>query len=50
VILRMIEGYSTEETAEILEIPYGTVLSRLNRAHTKLKTLLTPYIQEKMKG
>ena len=46
VILRMIEGYSTEETAEILEIPYGTVLSRLSRAHTKLKTLLTPYIQE----
>ncbi len=46
VILRMIEGYSTEETAEILEIPYGTVLSRLSRAHTKLKSLLTPYIEE----
>ncbi len=48
VILRMIEGYSTEETAEILEIPYGTVLSRLSRAHTKLKELLRPYIQEKV--
>lgn len=46
VILRMIEGYSTEETAEILEVPYGTVLSRLSRAHAKLKSLLTPYIQE----
>ena len=46
VILRLIEGYSTEETAAILEIPYGTVLSRLSRAHAKLKSLLTPYIQE----
>jgi RNA polymerase sigma-70 factor (ECF subfamily) len=46
VVLRMIEGYSTDETAEILEIPYGTVLSRLSRAHDKLKTILTPYIQE----
>ena len=50
VVLRLIEGYSTEETAAILEIPYGTVLSRLSRAHAKLKTLLTPYIQERVKG
>ena len=48
VVLRLIEGYSTEETAEILEIPYGTVLSRLSRAHTKLKWLLTPYIRENL--
>ncbi len=47
VVLRLIEGYSTEETAEMLGIPYGTVLSRLSRAHTKLKELLTPYIQDK---
>ncbi|MFQ5569220.1 MAG: RNA polymerase sigma factor [Rhodothermales bacterium] len=46
VVLRMIEGYSTEETAEILGIAYGTVLSRLSRAHARLKTLLSPYIQE----
>jgi RNA polymerase sigma-70 factor (ECF subfamily) len=46
IVLRMIEGYSTEETAEILDIPYGTVLSRLSRAHKKLKDLLTPYIQD----
>ncbi len=50
VVLRMIEGYSTEETAEMLDIPYGTVLSRLSRAHTKLKELLQPYIQEKVGG
>ena len=45
VVLRMIEGYSTEETAQILDIPYGTVLSRLSRAHAKLKELLTPFIE-----
>lgn len=43
VTLRMIEGYSTEETAEILGIPIGTVLSRLSRAQKKLKVVLTKY-------
>ena len=47
VILRMLDGYSTEETAAILNIPYGTVLSRLSRAHAKLKEHLQPYLQEK---
>ena len=42
LVLRMIEGYSTEETAEMLELPYGTVLSRLSRAQKKLKEILTP--------
>ena len=41
VTLRMIEGYSSEETAEILGIPLGTVLSRLSRAQNKLRTILT---------
>jgi len=40
VILRLIEGYSTKETAEILAIPTGTVLSRLSRAQQKLKQIL----------
>lgn len=43
VVLRLIDGYSTEETAQILNIPVGTVLSRLSRAQQKLKELLTPY-------
>jgi RNA polymerase sigma-70 factor (ECF subfamily) len=40
VVLRLIDGYSTEETAGILKIPVGTVLSRLSRAQKKLKGVL----------
>ena len=43
VVLRLIDGYSTAETAGILRIPQGTVLSRLARAQVKLKELLLPY-------
>lgn len=39
--LRLIEGYSTEETAGILEIPLGTALSRLARAQQKLRISLS---------
>ncbi len=39
--LRLVEGYSTEETAGILEIPIGTALSRLARAQQKLRLSLT---------
>jgi len=45
VVLRMIEGYSTEETAEILDIPLGTVLSRLSRAQKKLKSMLSKHLE-----
>jgi RNA polymerase sigma-70 factor (ECF subfamily) len=37
VTLRMVEGYSVEETAALLGIPVGTVMSRLYRAQKKLK-------------
>lgn len=37
VVLRMIDGYSVKETAEILNVPLGTVASRLARAQNKLK-------------
>ena len=40
VVLRMLEGYSTKEAAELLEIPEGTVLSRLSRGMAHLKTVL----------
>ena len=44
VVLRMIEGYSTRETAAILDLPEGTVLSRLSRAMRKLEAELEPYL------
>lgn len=40
LVLRFIDGYSTQETADILQIPSGTVLSRLARAQKKLKETL----------
>ena len=40
VVLRLIEGFSTKDTADLLDLPVGTVLSRLARAQEKLKTLL----------
>ena len=46
LVLRLMDGYSTAETSEILCIPIGTVLSRLSRAQKKLNELLTPYYSE----
>ncbi len=46
IVLRLIDGYSTNETAEILKLPAGTVLSRLARAQKKLKKILAPYAGE----
>jgi RNA polymerase sigma-70 factor (ECF subfamily) len=43
IVLRLMDGFSTKETAEILGIPEGTVLSRLARAQMKLKKILSPY-------
>ncbi|UCC38969.1 MAG: sigma-70 family RNA polymerase sigma factor [Candidatus Aminicenantes bacterium] len=42
IVLRLINGYSTKETANILSLPLGTVLSRLARAQMRLKEILTP--------
>ncbi len=42
--LRLVEGYSTEETAKILGIPLGTVLSRLARAQKKLRSGLEKHL------
>ncbi|MGI6779171.1 MAG: RNA polymerase sigma factor [Bacteroidales bacterium] len=45
IVLRMMEGYTTKETAKILNLPIGTVLSRLSRAQDKLKEILEPIIK-----
>lgn len=41
VVLRDIEGYSYREMAEMLEIPEGTVKSRINRGRIELAKALT---------
>ncbi len=46
VVLRLLEERSTNETAEILQLPPGTVMSRLSRAVVELKRLLAPYMRE----
>ncbi len=43
VVLRLIQGFSTKETASALNVPIGTVLSRLSRAQHKLRNSLTHY-------
>ena len=45
IVLRLIDGYSTDETAKTLNIPLGTVLSRLSRGQQKLKELLSPLME-----
>ena len=40
IVLRLVEGFSTRETAKILGLPQGTVLSRLSRGQDKLKAVL----------
>ena len=50
VTLRLVEGYSTEEAAEILGIRYGTVLSRLSRACDNLKSMLQPLLEEEFRS
>lgn len=40
IVLRLMQGFSTKETAEILKLPLGTVLSRLARGQKKLKDII----------
>jgi RNA polymerase sigma-70 factor (ECF subfamily) len=40
VLLVSMEGLTVEQAAEVLEVPKGTILSRLHRARKELKTIL----------
>lgn len=44
VVLRLIDGYSVRETADILELPQGTVASRLARGQQKLREILEKWL------
>ena len=47
LVLREMDGLSYEEISGILDLPIGTVRSRLHRARSQLKDELTSYFQEK---
>ena len=44
LVLREVEGMSYEELAETLEIPKGTVMSRLYHARAKMQAILREYL------
>ncbi|MDD9940695.1 MAG: sigma-70 family RNA polymerase sigma factor [Myxococcales bacterium] len=44
IVLREIDGLSYEEMAEVLEVPKGTIMSRLFHARKKMQEMLSGYI------
>lgn len=44
ILLREVEGLSYEEMAEILEVPKGTIMSRLFHARKKMQAELSDYM------
>lgn len=47
VYLADVEGFSYKEIAEIMGTPIGTVMSRLNRGRTQLRSLLVDHARER---
>jgi RNA polymerase sigma-70 factor (ECF subfamily) len=46
ILLRSVEGFSYQEIAEILGIPFGTVMTHLSRGRAKLRRDLLEYAVE----
>jgi RNA polymerase sigma-70 factor (ECF subfamily) len=49
-VLHEIEGVSVEDAAQVLEIPTGTVKTRLMRARRKLQQALAPEVRSALTG
>jgi RNA polymerase sigma-70 factor (ECF subfamily) len=47
VVLADVEGFSYKEIAEILDVPIGTVMSRLHRGRRALQKVLHTYAEER---
>lgn len=45
ILLREVEGLSYEEMAEVLDVPKGTIMSRLFHARRKMQEQLSEYLQ-----
>jgi RNA polymerase sigma-70 factor (ECF subfamily) len=50
VVLRLMDGYSVRETADILSLPEGTVLSRLSRGQARLKAIVDGLAEGAVRG
>jgi RNA polymerase sigma-70 factor (ECF subfamily) len=46
LMLCVIEGFTCREVAEILDVPIGTVMSRLSRAREEMRKALAPLAKE----
>ena len=45
ILLREVEGLSYEEMARVLEVPKGTIMSRLFHARRNMQQALAEYVQ-----